>query len=113
MDERMAAILEQEMAVEQSFEMLAAFGPGATVVDVITGKQYKTPGRSPKPVTGRYEVQRKISNRVTGYKNGKPQRPWDWHVVDGDGKIVVTHEMKVKAEADCAALNSGKGISPW
>lgn len=32
----------REAEAEQAFERLAAFGPGVTVVDVLTGKKYRT-----------------------------------------------------------------------
>ena len=108
MDERMAAILEQEMAAEQAYEMAAAFGPGATVVDVATGQRFKTAGRKPEPVESRYTVERKISDRVVGYKNGKPRRPWDWHVVDAVGTIRATFEKRAEAVAHAVAMNAGR-----
>lgn len=108
MDERMAAILEQEMAAEQAYEMAAAFGPGETVVNVITGQRFKTAGRKPDPVVSTYTVQRKISDRVVGYKNGKPQRPWDWHVVDAVGTVRATFEKKNQAYEHANAMNAGR-----
>lgn len=32
----------QEASTEEEFEMRAAFGPGAEVVDIITGRKYRT-----------------------------------------------------------------------
>ena len=34
--------MSEAMAAEQAFEMRAAFGPGATVVNVITGERFTT-----------------------------------------------------------------------
>ena len=33
---------EREIEAEQAFERRAAFGPGQTVVDITTGKKYRT-----------------------------------------------------------------------
>jgi hypothetical protein len=39
---QLMALLAAEAAAEQAFEMQAAFGPDAEIIDILTGDRYRT-----------------------------------------------------------------------
>jgi hypothetical protein len=101
------AQMNRQPSAEEIFEMVAAFGPGAEVVDVITGQKIVLPGevqeQQPKE---EWTVSRTLSDEVKGYRaDGSAIKSWDWNVVAPNGLIHTVFSKKQWAVDYAASMN--------
>ena len=95
-----------EPSAEEIFEMVAAFGPGAEVVDAITGQKIVLPGEVQEQQPKEEWTVSRTQSEIKGYReDGSAHRSWDWNVVRPNGLIHTVFDKKKSAVEYAASMN--------